>query len=217
MWSWVRCGSERIEGHPGAVRGPTLRPGSHHIVRALVSSVQAQPAGPGGDDVGARPVDRSHDHHALGPPLRAGVRETLATVCWRSRTVVARRRDIRQDPWRVVLSVSRRRPGGLDGRLQIERQTECRCCEGVLSESSQRPAARAGDNHIGRLRGISPGSARAESRRLAALGHEVTVVEVPEQPDRARPPRSEATDRSDVGFQGLSDTPSSRSQRAAGT
>ena len=40
--------------------------------------VQAQPAGPGGDDGGARFVDRAHDHHALGPPLRTGVRKTLA-------------------------------------------------------------------------------------------------------------------------------------------
>src|SRR5260221_3895107 len=46
-------------------------------------------------------------------------------------------------------------------------------------KGQQRPA----DNHIGRLRCISPCDARAESRWLAARGHEAALVEVPEQPD----------------------------------
>ena len=38
--------------------------------------------------------------------LRTGVREALETVCPGSRPVMAGRRDIRQDPRRVVLPVS---------------------------------------------------------------------------------------------------------------
>ena len=39
------------------------------------------------------------------------------------------------------------------------------------------------DNHAGRLRRISPCGARAESRWLAARGHEAALVEIPEQSD----------------------------------
>src|SRR5882757_8075530 len=52
------------------------------------------------------PVDGAYHHHALGAALRTGVRETLASVCRGSRSVMAGRRDIRQDPRQVVLSVS---------------------------------------------------------------------------------------------------------------
>jgi hypothetical protein len=60
-------------------RGSPLRPRS--LVRALVSSIQAEPARPGGDDGRARPVDGAYDHYALGAALRTGVRATLETVC----------------------------------------------------------------------------------------------------------------------------------------
>ena len=53
----------------------------------------------------------AYDDYALGAVLRTGVRETLETVCPGSRPVMAGRRDIRQDPRQVVLSVSRRRSG----------------------------------------------------------------------------------------------------------
>ena len=52
-----------------------------HFVRALVPSVQAQPARPGRDDGRAGPVAGTYDHHAMGPALHAGVREALAPVC----------------------------------------------------------------------------------------------------------------------------------------
>jgi hypothetical protein len=35
-------------------------------VRALVSSIQTEPARPGGDDSGTRPVAGAYDDHALG-------------------------------------------------------------------------------------------------------------------------------------------------------
>src|ERR1700732_2762364 len=70
----------QAEGGSGAVRGSPLRPRSHHSVRALVSSGQAQSARLGGDDGRARPVDGAYDDHALGAELCPGVRETLAPV-----------------------------------------------------------------------------------------------------------------------------------------
>jgi hypothetical protein len=54
---WLRVGNGQAEERGGTVRGSPLRPRSHHPVRALVSSIQAEPARPGGDDGRARPVD----------------------------------------------------------------------------------------------------------------------------------------------------------------
>src|SRR5205823_3686955 len=96
----------QAEGGSGAVRGSPLRPRSHHPVRALVSSVQAQSARLGRDDGRARPVDGAYDDHALGAALCPGVRETLAPVCPGGRPVMAGRRDLRQDPRRVALPIS---------------------------------------------------------------------------------------------------------------
>src|SRR3984893_4013367 len=96
----------QAEGVSGVVRGSPLRPRSHHPVRALVSSVQAEPARSGGDDGRARPVDGAYDDHALGAALRPGVRETLAPVCPGGRPVMAGGRDTRQNPRRVALPVS---------------------------------------------------------------------------------------------------------------
>src|ERR1700732_4779054 len=96
----------QAEGGSGVVRGSPLRPRSHHPVRALVSSVQAEPARSGGDDGRARPVDGAYDDHALGAALRPGVRETLATVCPGGWPVMAGGRDIHQNSRRVALPVS---------------------------------------------------------------------------------------------------------------
>ena len=68
---WPRVGNGQAEERGGTVRGSPLRPRSHHPVRALVSSIQAEPARPGGDDGRARPVDGAYDHYALGAALRA--------------------------------------------------------------------------------------------------------------------------------------------------
>ena len=68
--------NERAEGRGGAVQRPPLRSGDRHPVRALVSSIQAEFARPGGNDGRARPVDGAYDHHALGATLvspRAGL------------------------------------------------------------------------------------------------------------------------------------------------
>jgi transposase-like protein len=69
----------------------------------------------------------------------------------------------------------------VDFRLSAKRDVAA--AKGVLPQSAQRPAARPADNHIGRLRRISPCGARAESQWLAACQHEAALVEVPEQPD----------------------------------
>src|SRR6516225_367053 len=77
-------------GEPGrAVRRPTLQPRRHHSVRALVPSVQTEPARLGRDDGGAWPVAGPYDHLAMGPALYPGIRETLAPLCACSRPVVA--------------------------------------------------------------------------------------------------------------------------------
>ena len=67
--------------------------------------VQTQSAGLGRDDGRARPVNGAYNDHALGAALRPGVREMLAPVWPGGRPLMAGRRDLRQDPRRVVLPV----------------------------------------------------------------------------------------------------------------
>ena len=50
-------------------------------MRALVPSVQTEPARAGGDDGRVWPVPGTYDHSALGPALYSGVREALAPIC----------------------------------------------------------------------------------------------------------------------------------------
>ena len=101
-----RSAMDKLESLEELFAGPTLRPRGHHSVRALVPSVQTEPARPGGDDGRAWPVAGTYDHHAMGAALHAGVREALAPICPCSWSVVACRRDIRQDQRRVVLPLS---------------------------------------------------------------------------------------------------------------
>src|SRR5712664_3755823 len=63
---WLRVGNGQAEECGGTVRESPLRPRSHHPVRALVSSLQAESGRLGGDDGRARPVDGAYDDHALG-------------------------------------------------------------------------------------------------------------------------------------------------------
>src|ERR1700731_4058394 len=73
-------GHGQVDGRRATVRGSPLRPRGHHPVRALVSSLQAEPARPGGDDGRTRPVAGPYDHYALGVAIRTGVREALEAV-----------------------------------------------------------------------------------------------------------------------------------------
>src|SRR5450756_3082667 len=83
----------------------------------------------------------------------------------------------------MVLPVSGRCPRRQYGRLQAERQPRRHGCQGVLSKSDQEPEACPADNHAGRLCRIASTGARAESRWLAADGHEAALVEMSKQPD----------------------------------
>jgi hypothetical protein len=57
-----------------------------------------------------------------GSALHTGVRKALAQTCPYRRPVPACRRDIRQNPRCVALSISCRGPVGSDSRLQTGRQ-----------------------------------------------------------------------------------------------
>ena len=63
-------------------------------MRALVSSLQAEPARPGEDDGRTRPVAGTYDHYALGVAIRTGVREALEAVRPGGRPVMEGGRDI---------------------------------------------------------------------------------------------------------------------------
>src|ERR1700722_18206372 len=69
LWCRPSCrrgGHGQADGRRATVRGSPLRPRGHHPVRALVSSLQAEPARPGGDDGPTRLVAGPYDHYALG-------------------------------------------------------------------------------------------------------------------------------------------------------
>ena len=70
-------------------------------MREMVSAFQTQLPRPGGDDGGTRPATGSHDNHALGAPLCAGVRTPLEPVRPTSWVIMACRPDLREDPWQV--------------------------------------------------------------------------------------------------------------------
>ena len=57
--------------------------------------------------------------------------------------------------------------------------------------------------NAGRRCRIAPCGARAESRWRAAREHQAALVEIPEQPDRARPSGREAAHRCDARLQGI--------------
>src|ERR1700722_8793157 len=116
-------GHEQADGRRATVRRSPLRSRGHHPVRALVSSLQAEPARPGGDDGRTRPVAGPYDHYALGVAIRTGVREALEAVRPGGRPIMEGGRDIRQNSRRMVLSLSCRGSGGrtVDFRLSSKR------------------------------------------------------------------------------------------------
>src|SRR5882724_4029927 len=106
MLNWLRASMGELKAEAVLFEGRPFDREVIILVRSLVSSVQAQSARLCGDDGRARPVDGAYDDHVLGAALRRGVRETLAPICPGGRPVMAGRRDLRQDPRRVVLPVS---------------------------------------------------------------------------------------------------------------
>jgi len=89
----------KLKKRGGAVRGSPLRPRSYHLVRALVSSIQAEPTRLV-EMMAERGLSMAHTPYALGAALRTGVRETLETVCPAVATHGGST-SIRQDPRRV--------------------------------------------------------------------------------------------------------------------
>src|SRR5437870_11108719 len=64
----AEVGNEQAEDRGGAVQGPPLRPGSRHPLRALVSSIQAESARPGGDAIQVAPLASDLDVCLVDPP-----------------------------------------------------------------------------------------------------------------------------------------------------
>ena len=73
----------------GFVQGTAFRSGNHCALRAMVSQIQIEFAGPSPDDGGAWNRVDAHDDSALGAALCAGVREALEQVLSASGWVMA--------------------------------------------------------------------------------------------------------------------------------
>src|SRR5271165_2955754 len=72
-------------------------------------------------------------HYALGAPLCARVRAPVEPVRAAGRAFVARRRDLREDPWQVGVFVPGGGPRGKHRGLSPQYQARCCCGQGVLS------------------------------------------------------------------------------------
>ena len=129
-------------------------------------------------------------------PLHTGVRQTLATGGLRGRSVVAGRRDLREGSRQVVLISIAPLTGRERRSISPQHQARRRGSKGVLRKAIKDSAdALRRRSHWTATRHLTGRCRELTSRRLAAPAHEVTVVEVPEQPDRARSPTHQIAGR----------------------
>ena len=125
---------------------------------------------------------------------------------------VAGIRNLREDPRQVGIFVQSGRSRGKNRGLSSQRPARCCRGQGVLSESNQKSRTAPSDHHIGRLCGLAPRRTRDERYWRTTGRHDVALVEVSEQLDRAGSPRCETTHRSNARLQSCSGPQRSRSQ-----
>src|ERR1039457_4604291 len=91
--------------------------------------------------------------------------------------------------WTMGVSLSCRRPGWRYRRLPTKSNQGRRGGQGVFPQGASYPQMRTGQYHFGWLRCIAPSSSGDAKGRPGMEEHQVEIVEVPEQSDRAGSPR----------------------------
>src|ERR1700734_2825843 len=94
------------------------------------------------------------------------------------RSVVARRRDLREDPRQVGLFIPGGRSRWKDCRLSAQHQARCHRGQGVLLQGDQSARSGAADYRIGRLCGIASRRERYASWWATSNRHEATLIKV---------------------------------------
>ena len=141
-------------------------------MRSLVSALQAEPARPRSDDGRARTGLGPHNNHALGAAFRARVREALESIRPPVRSIVARRRDVCEDPRQVDIPVPGSRSRGTHCGFPPEREPRCQGGQGVLSQGAGDSRPSSGDTLDGyaashrAVRELPAQSARWKATRL---------------------------------------------------
>lgn len=86
--------------------------------------------------------------------------QALESVRSQGRSVMARRRNLREDPRHLDLPVPGRRSRAADRGLSPERQPRCQGGQGVLSQSAGLSGPTSREHHAGRLRRLASRRAR---------------------------------------------------------
>jgi len=125
---------------------------------------------------------------------------------WRAHgTVVACRRNVPEDSRQVGVPLSGGGSSRPDSRLHPPRQTRRGCSKSIFQEGRQASGPTTENYHARWLRSLTPRRARDEGRRLAARRYQGQILEVPEQPDRARPSQHQVPDERHARLQTFQD------------
>src|SRR5450432_1486193 len=138
----------------------------------------------------------------VGPALPSRIRKALVALRSARGRIVENGRDLYKGSRTMDVPVPRRRQSGSDGRF-LSQPKPGRERRQIVSAQCHEEYSRANKDHVGRLCGVAPGSARDEGRRRTSAAGEGSLQPVLEQPGGAGPSESEATNPAHAGIQAL--------------
>jgi len=138
----------------------------------------------------------------VGPALPSRIRKALVALRSARGRVVEDGRDLYKGSRTMGVPVPRRRQSGSNGGF-LSQPEPGRKCRQIVSPQRDEEHSRANEDHVGRLCGLAPGSARDEGRRRTSAAGEGPLQPVLEQPGGAGPSESEATNPAHAGIQAI--------------
>src|SRR5216683_4145081 len=147
-----------------SVQRTPLRPTDYRFVRELVHKLQTELAGSGDHDGGSRDLGDPYNDPAVGSALPSRIRKALAALRSVRRRIVEDGRDVYKGSRTMGVPVPRRRQSGPNGGF-LSQPEPGRERRQIVSAQRDEEHSRAHEDHVGRLCGLAPGSARDEGRR----------------------------------------------------